>query len=113
MFAPQYRTDPRVPGIGLAFFRADLGAHRTVEHQGILPGFNSQIWVAPDDGVGVVRSRRSRIAWASSPAPDPDCGRAEGVQFVANALGEDVEVGVGGRAERAGDGPADPPLPVS
>ena len=25
-----------------------------VEHQGVLPGFNSQIAVAPDDGVGVV-----------------------------------------------------------
>jgi CubicO group peptidase (beta-lactamase class C family) len=54
MFEPHYQTDPRVPGIGLAFFRANLGGHLAVEHQGILPGFNSQIWVAPDDGVGVM-----------------------------------------------------------
>ena len=54
MFQPHYQTDPRVPGIGLAFFRADLGGHLAVEHQGILPGFNSQIWVAPDDGAGVM-----------------------------------------------------------
>jgi CubicO group peptidase (beta-lactamase class C family) len=54
MFGPQYQTDPRVPGIGLAFMRSYLGAHLAVEHQGILPGFNSQIWVAPDDGVGVM-----------------------------------------------------------
>src|SRR5215475_10291707 len=54
MFQPQYQTDPRVPGIGLGFMRSYLGAHLAVEHQGILPGFNSQIWVAPDDGTGVM-----------------------------------------------------------
>ena len=54
MFAPQYQTDPRIPGMGLPFFRANLGGHRTVEHDGIEPGFDSQIWVAPDDGVGVM-----------------------------------------------------------
>jgi CubicO group peptidase (beta-lactamase class C family) len=54
MFGPHYQTDPRVPGIGLAFMRSRLGAHLAIEHQGILPGFNSQIWVAPDDGVGVM-----------------------------------------------------------
>jgi len=54
MFEPQYQTDPRVPGIGLAFWRSHLGAHLAVEHQGVLPGFNSQIWVAPGDGVGVI-----------------------------------------------------------
>lgn len=54
MFAPQYRPDPRVAGIGLAFDRANLGGHRAAGHEGILPGFNSQIWVAPDDQVGVM-----------------------------------------------------------
>jgi CubicO group peptidase (beta-lactamase class C family) len=54
MFQPHYQTDPRVPGIGLAFMRSYLGAHLAVEHQGILPGFNSQIWVAPDEGAGVM-----------------------------------------------------------
>jgi hypothetical protein len=54
MFAPHYQTDPRVPGMGLGFFRTDLGGHLAVEHPGILPGFNSQIFVAPDDGVGVI-----------------------------------------------------------
>ncbi|WP_024805031.1 serine hydrolase [Nocardia sp. BMG51109] len=54
MFAPQYQPDPRVPGMGLGFFRGLVGAHRVVEHQGILPGFNSQIWVAPDDRTGVL-----------------------------------------------------------
>jgi CubicO group peptidase (beta-lactamase class C family) len=54
MFAPQYQPDPRLPGIGLAFFRGDAGGHPVVEHQGIMPGFDSQILAAPDDGVGVM-----------------------------------------------------------
>ena len=54
MFEPQYQTDPRVPGIGLAFWRGNFGAHVVVEHQGVLPGFNSQIFLAPGDGVGVM-----------------------------------------------------------
>jgi hypothetical protein len=54
MFEPQYRPDPRIPGFGLAFFRADLGGHLAVEHDGILPGFDSQIFLAPGDGVGMM-----------------------------------------------------------
>jgi CubicO group peptidase (beta-lactamase class C family) len=54
MFEPHYQPDPRVPGIGLAFFRFILGGHLAIEHGGILPGFNSQIFAAPDDGVGVM-----------------------------------------------------------
>jgi hypothetical protein len=54
MFAPNYQPDPRIPGLGLAFFRVDLGGRPAVEHQGTLPGFHSQIFLAPDDGVGVM-----------------------------------------------------------
>ena len=54
MFAPQFRPDPRIPGMGLAFFRGDLGGHLVVEHQGVLPGFDSQVVVAPADAVGVL-----------------------------------------------------------
>jgi CubicO group peptidase (beta-lactamase class C family) len=54
MYAPQYQPDPRVPGVGLAFSRFDLGGHLAVEHGGIIPGFNSQIFAATDDGVGVM-----------------------------------------------------------
>lgn len=66
MFAPQYRPDPRIPGIGLGFFRADLGGHLAVEHQGIHPGFDSQIFVAPDDGIGVMaftNGARRAMVW--------------------------------------------------
>jgi CubicO group peptidase (beta-lactamase class C family) len=54
MFEPQYQPDPRIPGIGLAFDRYDFGGHLVVGHGGILPGFNSQIFAAPNDGVGVI-----------------------------------------------------------
>jgi hypothetical protein len=43
-----------VPGLGLGFFRSEAGGHRLVGHDGILPGFNSELLVAPDDGIGVI-----------------------------------------------------------
>jgi hypothetical protein len=54
VFEPHYQPDPRIPGMGLAFSRGTLGGHRFVEHEGILPGFSSQIFLAPDDGIGVM-----------------------------------------------------------
>ena len=54
MFAPQYRPDPRIPGVGLAFFRQALGGHLGVEHGGVLPGFDSAVDLAPDDGIAVL-----------------------------------------------------------
>jgi CubicO group peptidase (beta-lactamase class C family) len=54
MYEPHYQSDPRLPGVGLAFFRGDAGTHHLVSHDGILPGFNSTLVVAPDDGVAVV-----------------------------------------------------------
>jgi CubicO group peptidase (beta-lactamase class C family) len=54
MFAPQYQPDPRLPGVGLAFYRRDVGGHLIVEKDGLVRGFASQMFVAPGDGVGVV-----------------------------------------------------------
>jgi CubicO group peptidase (beta-lactamase class C family) len=54
MFAPQYQPDPRLPGVGLAFYRRDLGGHLVAEKDGLVRGFASQMFLAPDDGVGVV-----------------------------------------------------------
>jgi CubicO group peptidase (beta-lactamase class C family) len=54
MFDAHYRPDPRLPGWGLGFIRAEAGAYRLVGHDGVVPGFNSKFLVAPDDGVGVV-----------------------------------------------------------
>lgn len=66
MFAPQYQPDPRIPGMGLSFFRADLGGHLAVEHDGILPGFDAQVFLAPDDGLAVMafaNGARSGLHW--------------------------------------------------
>lgn len=54
MFEPQFQPDPRIPGLGLSFFRGEVGGHRVVGHDGIMPGFNSALLLAPDDGVGVL-----------------------------------------------------------
>jgi CubicO group peptidase (beta-lactamase class C family) len=54
MFAPQHQPDPRLAGMGLAFFRVDLSGHLGVEHDGIVPGFDSELYLAPDDGLGVL-----------------------------------------------------------
>ena len=54
MFDAHYRSDPRLPGWGLGFIRAEAGGHLLVGHDGFVPGFNSKFLVAPDDGVGVV-----------------------------------------------------------
>jgi CubicO group peptidase (beta-lactamase class C family) len=54
MFEPSFRPDPRVPGMGLGFFRSLVGGHRFVGHDGRLPGFNTQLLLAPDDGVAVI-----------------------------------------------------------
>jgi CubicO group peptidase (beta-lactamase class C family) len=66
MFEPHYQPDPRLPGIGLGFFRGTAGRHRLVEHDGILPGFSSHLLVAPDDGVGVIgftNGSRGAFTW--------------------------------------------------
>jgi CubicO group peptidase (beta-lactamase class C family) len=54
MLAPQYQPDARLPGMGLGFFRHDLGGHRAVGHDGILPGFHSSLLMAPDMGIVVI-----------------------------------------------------------
>ena len=66
MFAPHYQPDPRLAGVGLAFFRQDLGGHLVAGHDGLVPGFTSQMSLAPDDRAGVVaftNGARSAMAW--------------------------------------------------
>ena len=54
MMSPQYSVDPRLAGMGLAFFLDRFGTHRVCGHDGNNPGFASALLVAPDDEVGVV-----------------------------------------------------------
>ena len=73
MFAAHYQPDPRIPGLGLGFFRGRLGDHRVVDHQGILPGFDSELLVAPDDGIAVMvfsNGTRRGMMWIPSELAD-------------------------------------------
>ena len=54
MMEPHYRPDPRLPGRGLGFVRGMAGGHLIVGHDGLLPGFDSLLLVAPRDGLGIV-----------------------------------------------------------
>jgi CubicO group peptidase (beta-lactamase class C family) len=54
MLRPQFRIDPRLAAIGLAFFLSEVDGHRVAGHDGGVPGFVSYLRFAPDDGVGVV-----------------------------------------------------------
>lgn len=71
MFEPHYQPDPRIPGLGLAFWRGTAGGHPVIEHQGIVPGFTSQIFLAPGDGVGVMaftNGARQAMMWLPAEA---------------------------------------------
>ena len=54
MFGPHYQPDPRIPGMGLGFFRGETGGRRTVGHDGIWNGFHSAMVLAPGEGIGVI-----------------------------------------------------------
>jgi CubicO group peptidase (beta-lactamase class C family) len=54
MTAAHHRPHPALPGMGLGFFRGEVGGHVLAEHQGIIPGFDSNLVFAPRDGAGVV-----------------------------------------------------------
>jgi CubicO group peptidase (beta-lactamase class C family) len=54
MLRPQWQTDERVTAMGLGFFLSTVGGHRLAGHEGILPGFNSHVLIAPDDDLGVI-----------------------------------------------------------
>ncbi|GAA1465133.1 serine hydrolase domain-containing protein [Microbacterium thalassium] len=54
MFRAQYRPDPRIPGMGLGFFRTEVAGRDAVRHQGTHPGFHSELCVVPDAGIGVI-----------------------------------------------------------
>ncbi|MDO8151620.1 serine hydrolase [Isoptericola sp. b408] len=71
MDAPHYQPDPRIPGMGLAFFRGRLGDHPTAEHQGIIPGFDSVLVLAPDARTAVflvVTGARLGMFWVPDEA---------------------------------------------
>lgn len=59
MMTPHYQEDPHLAAMGLGFFLEDLDGHHAAWHGGSLPGFNSALWVAPEDKLGVFVSANS------------------------------------------------------
>jgi CubicO group peptidase (beta-lactamase class C family) len=71
MFEPHHQPDPRVPGMGLGFFRSSVDGRDVVGHQGTHPGFHSQVLLAPAHGVGVMlftNGARNADFWLPSAA---------------------------------------------
>ena len=54
MMTPQYQLDPRLAAQGLAFMLSRVDGIRVAGHNGGWSGFTSGMWLAPDDGAGVV-----------------------------------------------------------
>lgn len=66
MFERHYHADPRLVAMGLGFFRHDAAGHRIIGHDGILPGFNSSLFLDPDDGVavfGLTNGSKGAMVW--------------------------------------------------
>lgn len=54
MMAAHWQPHPAVGGMGLGCFRGQIGGHRTVWHDGRVPGFTAMLLLAPDDDVAVI-----------------------------------------------------------
>ncbi len=92
MYEPQVLLGDRVPYTGLGLFLDSLAGHRLVFHPGDFPGYEAAVFVAPDDGVGVVvlcnstargaalRLGRRLMARALDVDDGRACARARGVR---------------------------------
>jgi CubicO group peptidase (beta-lactamase class C family) len=91
MFEPHHRPDPRIPGMGLGFFRGEIGGRRTVGHDGIWNGFRTDMVLAPDDGVGVLAlANTGRFDPRGAPVPIADALLRHLLGLPADAVHTDV-----------------------
>jgi len=54
MFTPHYSVDTRLEKIGLCFFIQDFYGHKLIGHDGANPGYGTQMYIAPDDKIGII-----------------------------------------------------------
>jgi len=54
MMTPQYQQDPHLAAMGLGFMLENEDGHWAAWHGGALPGFNSALWVAPEEKLGLI-----------------------------------------------------------
>ena len=75
LFAPQTGLEVGGTAMGLAFFLDRLNGHRIAGHDGGWPGFVSSLFVAPDDGVGVVALTNTSVAFGPHDVVEALLGR--------------------------------------
>ncbi len=65
MMTPFYQPHPKLGAMGLGFFLENLDGYKAAWHGGSLKGFNSALWVAPDDKLGlfVAANSNTRIIY--------------------------------------------------
>ncbi|HEX2485813.1 MAG TPA: serine hydrolase domain-containing protein, partial [Myxococcota bacterium] len=99
MHRTQFRHDPELPGVGLAFHEREHGPHRALEHAGDWGGFASLLQLVPESDFGFFLSYnvddpglRERFATAfltrylsveRPPLPEPAAGAQERARAVA------------------------------
>ena len=55
MFTPHFQVDPRLEKMGICFFvHENYFGRRVVEHDGANPGYGTQMFIAPDDDLGMI-----------------------------------------------------------
>lgn len=54
MFSPHYSVDTRLEKIGLCFFIQDFYGHKLIGHDGANPGYGTQMYIAPEDKIGII-----------------------------------------------------------
>ncbi len=79
MFSPQYQPDPRLPGVGLAFYRRDVGGHLIVEKDGLVRRGMPKYRAA---SATVYRGTVNRSSFGASTSP-PRLGRSAGYRWSA------------------------------
>lgn len=71
MMQPHYQADPRLPtAMGLGFLLDCCDGHRIVEHRGGWAGFLSAMYLAPEDGIGVIALMNTASLAPGHPGPD-------------------------------------------
>ena len=54
MLQPHYQRDTHLPAMGLGFILEDIAGHQIVWHNGGWYGFSSEMFLAPDDDLGII-----------------------------------------------------------
>jgi CubicO group peptidase (beta-lactamase class C family) len=88
LFEPQAGLEVGNAAMGLSFFLGRLDGHRLAGHDGGWPGFVSSLFVAPDEGVGVVAFTNTSSALGPHDVVEALLGRLLGVEAQEEPVAE-------------------------